>query len=145
MWPTWSRSGAVRTQVGPMLAPWILLSGLFIPFVVQSIAHNLTTRNIIICALNQTLIFPLNKMCFIFMSVISTCVQTTLNNSFQGRLIKRVNNQIINWPSCVIKFRFVMCHRVKCQSNLSVCTKPFTHCVSRWLSRWYCTQWRCHH
>ena len=27
MGPTWSPSGAGRTQVGPMLAPWILLSG----------------------------------------------------------------------------------------------------------------------
>ena len=27
MGPTWGPSGAVRTQVGPMLAPWTLLSG----------------------------------------------------------------------------------------------------------------------
>ena len=27
MGPTWGASGADRTQVGPMLAPWILLSG----------------------------------------------------------------------------------------------------------------------
>ena len=27
MGPTWSRSGADRTQVGPILAPWTLLSG----------------------------------------------------------------------------------------------------------------------
>ena len=27
MGPTWGPSGADRTQVGPMLAPWILLSG----------------------------------------------------------------------------------------------------------------------
>ena len=27
--PTWSPSGADRTQVGPMLAPWTLLSGSF--------------------------------------------------------------------------------------------------------------------
>ena len=27
--PTWSPSGADRTQVGPMLAPWTLLSGMF--------------------------------------------------------------------------------------------------------------------
>ena len=26
MWPTWGPSGADRTQVGPMLAPWTLLS-----------------------------------------------------------------------------------------------------------------------
>ena len=30
MGPTWGPSGAVRTQVGPMLAQWTLLSGLFI-------------------------------------------------------------------------------------------------------------------
>ena len=29
MGPTWGPSGADRTQVGPMLAPWTLLSGLF--------------------------------------------------------------------------------------------------------------------
>ena len=28
MGPTWSPSGGARTQVGPMLAPWTLLSGL---------------------------------------------------------------------------------------------------------------------
>ena len=28
--PTWGPSGADRTQVGPMLAPWTLLSGLYI-------------------------------------------------------------------------------------------------------------------
>ena len=27
MWPTWGPSGANRAQVGPMLAPWTLLSG----------------------------------------------------------------------------------------------------------------------
>ena len=27
MGPTWGLSGADRTQVGPMLAPWTLLSG----------------------------------------------------------------------------------------------------------------------
>ena len=26
-WPTWSQPGSCRTQVGPMLAPWPLLSG----------------------------------------------------------------------------------------------------------------------
>ena len=30
MGPTWGPSGADRTQVGPMLAPWTLLSGLLI-------------------------------------------------------------------------------------------------------------------
>ena len=29
MGPTWDPSGADRTQVGPMLAPWTLLSGIF--------------------------------------------------------------------------------------------------------------------
>ena len=28
MGPTWGTSGADRTQVGPMLAPWTLLSGM---------------------------------------------------------------------------------------------------------------------
>ena len=28
MWPTWGLSGSDRTQVGPMLAPWSLLSGM---------------------------------------------------------------------------------------------------------------------
>ena len=28
MRPTWGPSGADRTQVGPMLAPWTLLSGM---------------------------------------------------------------------------------------------------------------------
>ena len=30
MGPTWGLSGADRTQVGPMLAPWTLLSGLYL-------------------------------------------------------------------------------------------------------------------
>ena len=30
--PTWGPSGADRTPVGPMLAPWILLSGIWIEF-----------------------------------------------------------------------------------------------------------------
>ena len=30
MGPTWGPSGANRTQVGPMLAPWTLLAGLFL-------------------------------------------------------------------------------------------------------------------
>ena len=28
MWPTWGPTGTHRTQLGPMLAPWILLSGI---------------------------------------------------------------------------------------------------------------------
>ena len=31
MWPTWGQYGADRTQVGPMLAPWTLLSGSISP------------------------------------------------------------------------------------------------------------------
>ena len=30
MWPIWGQSGAGRTQVGPMLASWTLLSGSFV-------------------------------------------------------------------------------------------------------------------
>ena len=29
MWPTWGPPGSCRPQVGPMLAPWTLLSGCF--------------------------------------------------------------------------------------------------------------------
>ena len=31
MWPIWGPPGADRTQVGPMLAPWTLLSGWLFP------------------------------------------------------------------------------------------------------------------
>ena len=31
MWPTWGPPGADRSQVGPILAPWILLSSNFYP------------------------------------------------------------------------------------------------------------------
>ena len=34
MGPTWGPSGADRTQVGPMLTPWTLLSGLFYHYVI---------------------------------------------------------------------------------------------------------------
>ena len=36
MGPTWGPSGADRTQVGPMLAPWTLLSGLLGLKIVES-------------------------------------------------------------------------------------------------------------
>ena len=39
MGPTWGASGADRTQVGPMLAPWTLLSGVFFGIVSTSWAH----------------------------------------------------------------------------------------------------------
>ena len=35
MGPTWGPSGAGRTQVGPMLAPWTLLSGVIIKWTVE--------------------------------------------------------------------------------------------------------------
>ena len=35
MWPTWGPSGTDRTQVGPMLAPWTLLSGSVITMAVK--------------------------------------------------------------------------------------------------------------
>ena len=35
MEPTWGPSGADRTQVGPMLAPWTLLSGMFFTYLRQ--------------------------------------------------------------------------------------------------------------
>ena len=37
--PTWGPSGADRTQVGPMLAPWTLLSGLLTVAPLGSILH----------------------------------------------------------------------------------------------------------
>ena len=49
MGPIWGPSGADRTQVGPMLAPWTLLSGqprlCLIRY--RSFAHNLYTSNMI--------------------------------------------------------------------------------------------------
>ena len=43
MGPTWGPSGADRTQVGPMLAPWILLSGT-VPFaLLWWVSENTTT------------------------------------------------------------------------------------------------------
>ena len=43
MGPTWGPSGADRTQVGPMLAPWTLLSGycwLSVPFISQNLPRS---------------------------------------------------------------------------------------------------------
>ena len=49
MGPAWGPSGADRTQVGPMLAPWSLLSGasclVVQPFGKQFIYHNLSVRS----------------------------------------------------------------------------------------------------
>ena len=41
MGPSWGPSGAVRTQVGPMLAPWTLLSGLIL---VESCDNSVLTQ-----------------------------------------------------------------------------------------------------
>ena len=46
MGPTWGPSGADRTQVGPMLAPWTLLSGLVIYKVLIKTSPNANTRYI---------------------------------------------------------------------------------------------------
>ena len=43
MGPTWGTSGADRTQVGPMLAPWTLLFGITQVF---TIVHSITYRKI---------------------------------------------------------------------------------------------------
>ena len=39
MGPTWGLSGADRTQMGPMLAPWTLLSGCLIKAALQFLIH----------------------------------------------------------------------------------------------------------
>ena len=44
MGPTWGHYGADRTQVGPMLAPWMLLSGLFMWGVISSSSRNFISR-----------------------------------------------------------------------------------------------------
>ena len=44
MGPTWGPSGADRTQVGPMLAPWTLLSGMEIPILVRYLYTEITTQ-----------------------------------------------------------------------------------------------------
>ena len=41
MGPTWGPSGADRTQVGPMLAPWTLLSGQFTQDVVDRLGSDI--------------------------------------------------------------------------------------------------------
>ena len=50
MGPTWGPSGAERTQVGPMLAPWTLLSFNYLGYFVVDKWH----ANIFICFLNQS-------------------------------------------------------------------------------------------
>ena len=51
MGPTWGPSGADRTQVGPMLAPWILLSGILdrCPFTCTSIPEYQMATNFCPC------------------------------------------------------------------------------------------------
>ena len=41
MRPTWGPAGADRTQVGPMLAPWTLLSGMLFDFDVCVLQHSM--------------------------------------------------------------------------------------------------------
>ena len=47
MGPTWGPSGADRTQVGPMLAPWTLLSGLACMWLMRPALF--TEKGMIIC------------------------------------------------------------------------------------------------
>ena len=46
MGPTWGPSGAYRTQVGPMLAPWTLLSGEFVDGPITTIIHRNSSSGI---------------------------------------------------------------------------------------------------
>ena len=41
MGPTWGPSGADRTQVGPMLDPWTLLSGIFLLWQITSLQRDM--------------------------------------------------------------------------------------------------------
>ena len=45
MGPTWGPHGSCRPQMGPMLAPWTLLSGIFILIAVNEIPHSNVRRN----------------------------------------------------------------------------------------------------
>ena len=63
MGPTWGPSEADRTQVGPMLAPWTLLSGMCLPMILKAmIATRLTfymTYGFLACQLYPY--FPLSS------------------------------------------------------------------------------------
>ena len=59
--PTWGKPGADRTQVGPMLAPWTLLSGLVSTSFVRNIQASTTymqilKRDIYLCALDKMIL-----------------------------------------------------------------------------------------
>ena len=51
MGPTWGPSGADRTQVGPTLAPWTLLSGLALTL---AIADGLVLKDILVISIHNT-------------------------------------------------------------------------------------------
>ena len=53
MWPTWGPSGADRTQVGPMLTPWTLLSGFIY----------------VLCKNMNSFVSSVTKPCLVFLSI----------------------------------------------------------------------------
>ena len=88
MGPTWGPSGADRTQVGPMLAPWTLLSGLLTHLMMTSSNGNIfrITGHLWI---HWSLVNSLHKeqWCGAFMfSLICTWINSWVNNDEAGGL-----------------------------------------------------------
>ena len=72
MGPTWGASGADRTQMGPMLAPWTLLSGCIVEMTYSAVDQHLEyTQLIQLCSYlgsrdsySRVIVVPLFALCY---------------------------------------------------------------------------------
>ena len=91
MWPTWGPSGADRTQMGPMFAPWTLLSGprcycVVIICIIAKIDTCLKLDSIDVHQCKRKLrvhlvwqkVYPNDGLCLVYLSEPNTIPQTEL-------------------------------------------------------------------
>ena len=88
MGPTWGPPGSCRPQMGPMLAPWTLLSGLFI-----SVARQTGNSVLFLSVLYWTLCAVLEILLYTYISILS--IQPDFNHVHHILLLVLVRNDEI--------------------------------------------------
>ena len=92
MGPTWGPSGADRTHVGPMLAPWTLLTGTCFHTMVLYIPADKSP-------INSTTAFKLTANCYVTLAMSVTSMKQTHANICQGIWKVPGDQQPGYWPS----------------------------------------------
>ena len=138
--PTWGPSGSCRPQMGPMLAPWTLLSGVMTYGATDHVQHWLTQSLVMHQAISSTNVdFSLKVFCGIYPTAILQVPMNLIRNTCYNFKIATTSSsgQFVNdrsvicrpfWMTSQTWFEITGNNRNLCYLQSALCLLMAWHC-----------------